>query len=61
MRKTYLVPQTNIFVIEIAHMICTSGTPEIFNEKVAETTNEQEGDGYMLSRRNSGSVWDDEN
>ena len=61
MRTTYLVPQTNIFVIEIAHMICTSGTPEILNEREAETTNNQEGGGFMLSRRNSGSVWDDEN
>lgn len=57
MKTIYVKPETTIVKVSLSTLL--AGSPQIVSEVEAETEEEQEGGGYMLSR-GSNSLWDDE-
>lgn len=58
MKTVYVKPETMIVKVSLSTLIAAS-SPKIVDEGTANTTTQQDGGGYMLSRE-SNSVWDDE-
>lgn len=57
MKRTYEKPETVLVKLATSSLMAASPTPGIVDGE-ADTTNEQEGGGYMLSR--GVSLWDEE-
>lgn len=57
MKTIYVKPETTIVKVSFSTLL--AGSPGIVSEGNANTGDEQEGGGYMLSRE-SNSIWDDE-
>ena len=53
MKTVYIKPSVKVVTVRTTNMICLS-----IQSGDANTSSEQEGGGYMLSRQNS--FWDDE-
>ena len=60
MKTIYVKPETTIVKVSFSTLLAAS-SPQIVSKGTADTTTQQDGDGYgyMLSRE-SNSLWDDE-
>lgn len=56
MKTVYVKPETTIVKVSLSTILASS--PGIVSEGTADTTTQQDGGGYMLSRENN-SIWDD--
>ena len=57
MKKRYIIPETSITVIRVAHHLCLGSSDGILN---SVTTSESVTDDSQLLGRGSNSIWDDD-